>query len=100
MEKFLQGFFLAADELPDKTEMYEKILYSTNVKKKITVLKYKLWFTNEKVVVFFRGTNCPNTRIHQDIGDTSYHNMYRFVHMDTLGIIISNKWETLVEPET
>lgn len=30
MEKFLQGFFLAADELLDKIEMYEKILYSTN----------------------------------------------------------------------
>lgn len=34
MEKFLQGSFLAADELPDKTEMHEKIPYSTNVKKK------------------------------------------------------------------
>lgn len=34
MEKFLQGFFLAADELLDKTEMHEKIPHSTNVKKK------------------------------------------------------------------
>lgn len=34
MEKFLQGSFPAADELPDKTEMHEKIPHSTNVKKK------------------------------------------------------------------